>query len=198
MFLIKNICIVIYIIVVILFTVGYASQPLIMSDNKPLTLFNITSLSDIKNTYTDSNYDNIDSNVKIALMSEYYLCIAITVLLSFGIICAFFKSFAFKVSSKILFIISLILMCIAFVILQILVIIYSLIDNVNNNVNNNTNNVNNNININNATTDINNERIPSEIKININVETSNGTGYYLILVSTILMSINYIIYTIFV
>ena len=96
MLYIKQICTLVYLIIVVLFTVGYANQPLIMSDNKPLLLFNFNSINNITNTYSDSKYDNVNSNVKIVLMTEYYLCIAITVILSLGIICALFKNFVLK------------------------------------------------------------------------------------------------------
>ena len=178
MLYIKQICTLVYLIIVVLFTVGYANQPLIMSDNKPLLLFNFNSINNITNIYSDAKYDNVNSNVKIVLMTEYYLCIAITVILSLGIICALFKNFVLKISSKIFFLISLIFMIIAFIILQILIIMKSLVSNITNTIEE----------------DIKERTIPTSV--NVNFETSSGTGYYLILVSTILMIFNYIIYTI--
>ena len=158
MFLIKNICLFMFSIIFILFTVGYASQPIIVSNNNPLTLVDFNS---IKRTYSDNNYNSIIDNVNLAYTSVYYSCILISILLGLGIIFVLFKYYIFKVTGNILFLISLIYMIVVFIVLQLLII---------------------------------NSFVTS---FDQSSDSKNGTGYYLMLVSTILMIITYIVYTIF-
>ena len=168
MFLIKNICLIMFSIIFILFTVGYASQPIIVSNNNPLTLVDFNS---IKRTYSDNNYNSIIDNVNLAYTSVYYSCILISILLGLGIIFVLFKYYIFKVTGNILFLISLIYMIVVFIVLQLLIILNSFVTSFDQS---------------------------SDSKSNqFNIQTSNGTGYYLMLVSTILMIITHIVYTIF-
>ena len=155
-------------IIFILFTVGYASQPIIVSNNNPLTLVDFNS---IKRTYSDNNYNSIIDNVNLAYTSVYYSCILISILLGLGIIFVLFKYYIFKVTGNILFLISLIYMIVVFIVLQLLIILNSFVTSFDQS---------------------------SDSKSNqFNIQTSNGTGYYLMLVSTILMIITHIVYTIF-
>ena len=158
MFLIKNICLFMFSIIFILFTVGYASQPIIVSNNNPLTLVDFNS---IKRTYSDNNYNSIIDNVNLAYTSVYYSCILISILLGLGIIFVLFKYYIFKVTGNILFLLSLICMIVVFIVLQLLII---------------------------------NSFVTS---FDQSSDSKNGTGYYLMLVSTILMIITHIVYTFF-
>jgi len=174
MLLFKLICIIIFIIITILFTVGYSNQPVITNNNEPLVLTDLSSISDISNTY--KKYDNLSDNVKMALISIYYICISVTVLLSLGIICAMLKIPFCKLISKILFTLALILMIILFIILQILISSNSLTGS--------------------------NKSVTNDNKLDIKTAPSissikNGSGYYLIVISTVLMFVNSIIYNMF-
>ena len=168
MFLIKNICLIMFSIIFILFTVGYASQPIIVSNNNALSLLDFNS---IKHTYSDNNYNSIIDNVNLAYTSVYYSCILISILLGLGIIFVLFKYYIFKVTGNILFLISLIYMIVVFIVLQLLIILNSFVTSF--------------------------DQSSDSKSIQFNIQTSNGTGYYLMLVSTILMIITHIVYTIF-
>jgi hypothetical protein len=135
----KQIFLIIFIIIDILFTVGYASQSIISSSN--------------------SYYTKALNESKI-FITVFYLCIIITILLSVGIILSYVN---FKLTSKIILLLTLIIMIITFIIIQVAIVGNSIIN-------------------------------IAESKTVGMPETSNGTGYYLILVSTILMFINYILY----
>ena len=178
MLYIKNICTIIFIIITIVFTVGYTTQPLIVrSGGDPLVLTNFSSITNIANTYKNNEYANLDNNIKLVLISEFYLCISVTLILTLGILLSILGLFAFKVISKILFIIALIIMIIVCIILQILISTDSLDGSVSN-----IKNVN----------DVNNIK---NLK-NISMSTSNDKGYYMIMCSTGLMIVTYIIYSI--
>ena len=157
-----------FFITLILFTVGYASQPIIVSNNNPLTLVDFNS---IKRTYSDNNYNSIIDNVNLAYTSVYYSCILTSLLLGLGIVFVLFKYYIFKVTGNILFLLSLICMIVVFIVLQLLIILNSFVTSFDQS---------------------------SDSKSNqFNIQTLNGTGYYLMLVSTILMIITHIVYTFF-
>lgn len=178
MLYIKNICTIIFIIITIVFTVGYTTQPLIVSSGgDPLVLTNFSSITNIANTYKDNDYSNLDNNIKLVLISEFYLCISATLILTLGILLSILGVVAFKMISKILFIIALIIMIIVCIILQVLISKDSLVGSVSN-----IKNVN----------DVNNIK---NLK-NISMSTSNDKGYYMIMCSTGLMIVTYIIYSI--
>ena len=178
MLYIKNICTIIFIIITIVFTVGYTTQPLIVSSGgDPLVLTNFSSITNIANTYKDNDYANLDNNIKLVLISEFYLCISTTLILTLGILLSILGVDAFKMISKILFIIALIIMIIVCIILQVLISTNSLVSSVSN-----IKNVN----------DVNNIK---NLK-NISMSTSNDKGYYMIMCSTGLMIVTYIIYSI--
>ena len=178
MLYIKNICTIICIIITIVFTVGYTTQPLIVSSGgDPLVLTNFSSITNIANTYKDNDYANLDNNIKLVLISEFYLCISTTLILTLGILLSILGVVAFKMISKILFIIALIIMIIVCIILQVLISKDSLVGSVSN-----IKNVN----------DVNNIK---NLK-NISMSTSNDKGYYMIMCSTGLMIVTYIIYSI--
>ena len=174
MFIFKQICLIIFIIITILFTVGYATQPIVSNYSTAITPTDNTNIqntistnfyitSSISSIYTqNTDYTNIDNNKLITLTTLFYMCIAITVLLSIGIILALF---GFKFISKIIFLVVLILMIIVFLGIQFAIIASSLI------------------------TMVSDQQFTTP-------ETSNGAGYYLILVSTCTMLVNYIIYAI--
>ena len=178
MLYIKNICTIIFIIITVVFTVGYTTQPLIVrSGGDPLVLTNFSSITNIANTYKNNDYSNLDNNIKLVLISEFYLCISATLILTLGILLSILGVVAFKMISKILFIIALIIMIIVCIILQVLISKDSLVGSVSN-----IKNVN----------DVNNIK---NLK-NISMSTSNDKGYYMIMCSTGLMIVTYIIYSI--
>jgi len=191
MLYIKQLCLIIYIIITILFTVGYASQPIIETSqiiqaptnnangtptnttNTPSTVsrtFYIGKISNIisniQNTYSSSNdYSSMSNNLNVLFQTLLYTCIAITILLVVGVLLGYF---GLKMISKLVFLIVMILMIIVFIIIQIVILSDSFISNI-------------------KTDGLNRNSISSS-------STNNGTGYYLILVSTVLMIGTYIIY----
>jgi uncharacterized membrane protein YbjE (DUF340 family) len=174
MFLLKKICLIIFIIITILFTIGYATQPIVSNYSTSITPTGNTNTqniintnfyitSGISNTYTqNTDYTNIDNNKRLIFTTLFYMCIAISILLVCSILIGFF---GLKFISKISFFITLILMILVFLVIQFTIVASSLIN-------------------------------MTETKQFNTPETSNGTGYYLILVSTCLMLVNYIIYAI--
>jgi len=157
MFLFKNICLIIFIIITVLFTVGYATQPIVSNYSTSITP------SSVSNTYIqNTDYTNIDNNKRLIFTTLFYMCIGISILLVCSILIGFL---GLKLISKISFFITLILMIIVFLVIQFAIVASSLIN-------------------------------MTETKQFTTPETSNGSGYYLILVSTCLMLVNYIIYAI--
>jgi len=191
MLYIKQLCLVIYAIITVLFTVGYASQPIFETSqivqtptNKadgtpannsstPSTVsrtFYIGKVSDvisnIQNTYSSSNdYSNMSNNLNMLFQTLLYTCIAITILLVLGIGLGYF---GLKMISKLVFLIVMILMIIVFIVIQIVILSDSFISNI-------------------KADGLNRNSISSS-------NNNNGTGYYLILVSTVLMICTYVIY----
>ena len=176
MFIFKQICLIIFIIITILFTIGYTTQPIVSNYSTSITPTgkgagitqntinsNFYITSGFSNTYTqNTDYTNIDNNKRLIFTTLFYMCIAISILLVCSILIGFF---GLKFISKISFFITLILMIIVFLVIQFTIVASSLIN-------------------------------MTETKQFNTPETSNGTGYYLILVSTCLMLVNYIIYAI--
>lgn len=194
MLYIKQICLVIYAIITVLFTVGYASQPILetsqivqtptkTTDGTPASTSSATSttskvnrtfyigkVSDVisngENTYSSSNdYSSVDNNLNMLFQTLLYTCIAITILLVVGILLGYF---GLKMISKLVFLLVMILMIIVFIVIQIVILSDSFINKI-------------------KTNGLNQNSISSS-------NTSNGTGYYLILVSTVLMIGTYVIY----
>ncbi len=97
MFIFKQICLIIFIIITILFTIGYATQPIVSNYNTAITPTGNTNIqntistnfyitSSISSIYTqNTDYTNIDNNKRLIFTTLFYMCIAITVLLSIGI-----------------------------------------------------------------------------------------------------------------
>jgi hypothetical protein len=194
MLYIKQLCLIIYVIIVVLFTVGYASQPIVKTSqitqtptkadgtpsnasstiNSTFYISKVSSIiSDIQNTYsTSNNYSSVSNDLNILFQSLLYACIAITILLVGGILLGYF---GLKMISKLVFLVAMILMIGVFIVIQVVIVSNSFISN--NNFSVSANGING----------LNLNAISS-------TSTSNGTGYYLILVSTILMIITYVIY----
>ena len=188
MLYIKQICLVIYAIITVLFTVGYASQPILetsqivqtptkTTDGTPTSnsskvsrTFYIGKVSDVisngENTYSSSNdYSSVDNNLNMLFQTLLYTCIAITILLVVGILLGYF---GLKMISKLVFLLVMILMIIVFIVIQIVILSDSFINKI-------------------KTNGLNQNSISSS-------NTSNGTGYYLILAATVLMIGTYVIY----
>ena len=189
MLFIKRLCLIIFLIITVLFTVGYASQPIIKTsqitqaptnpDGTPSSSggtqvsssFYIGKVSSIisnaKNTYTSSNdYSNVSNDLNILFATLLYTCIGITILLVAGILLG---HFGLKMISKIVFLLVLILMIGVFVVIQIVILADSFISNIMRNGLAGLDNIS-------------------------STNTSNGTGYYLILAAVVLMIVNYVIY----
>jgi len=157
MFLFKHICLIIFIIITVLFTVGYATQPIVSNYSTSITP------NSVSNTYIqNTDYTNIDNNKRLIFTTLFYMCIGISILLVCSILIGFL---GLKLISKISFFITLILMIIVFLVIQFAIVTSSVI------------------------TVRDNKQFSRP-------ETSNGSGYYLILVSTCLMLVNYIIYAV--
>jgi hypothetical protein len=114
---------VVFIIVLILFTVGYVFQPVVNisigdTTNKELIMSNF-------NDFISGNIGNIYNVL-------FYMCLATSILLLIGIIIGFIGVVGFTFISKIIFLVVLILMIIEFIIIQITIsgsdIITKLID----------------------------------------------------------------------
>lgn len=139
----KTICLVIFAIITILFTVGYASQP-------------IASISSTDSTYKKQFYISDNAQLTKAL----YLCIAITISLTVGVIIAVLD---FKIISKLLFLLILIMMIVVYVIIQLYMVANGLV-------------------------------VMAETESLKYPKISNGACYYLIVASTCIMFVNYILY----
>lgn len=121
--IVKNICLVFFIIITIVFTIGYSTLPILKAntsipnptDGSSSTLslsFYIgyvkNFISDIKNTYTENtDYSDLNNDVKIFFNTLLYSCIGVTILLVLGIIIALL---GLKFISKIIFYLALLVM----------------------------------------------------------------------------------------
>ena len=166
---------ILFLIIAILFTVGYNFFPLINFKSKlyeGVVYINKLVITDnLSNTKTTSNYDEltIDSNYKMILKYLYYGCIATSCLIAGGIILSYLRM---KFISKILFILAQIFMSTFVGLIVFMYYSSSFIDSF--------------------IPNINGVDIPEEYK---NITTSYGSGGILIIVSSILMIINYILYS---
>jgi ABC-type glycerol-3-phosphate transport system permease component len=192
MLYIKQLCLIIYIIITVLFTVGYASQPILETSQMAQTPTNADGtqsstigtistvsssfyigkvsnvISNIQNTYSSSNdYSSVSNNLNVLFQTLLYTCIAITILLVVGILLGYF---GLKMISKLIFLLAMILMIGVFIVIQVVILTDSFISKIKAN-------------------GLNRNSISST-----STSTSNGTGYYLILASTVLMIITYVIY----
>jgi amino acid transporter len=192
MLYIKQLCLIIYVIITVLFTVGYASQPILETSQIVQTPTSNTSntstpnntntsstvsrtfyigkvsdvISNIQSTYSSNNdYSSVSNDLNILFQTLLYTCIAITILLVVGILLGYF---GLKMISKLVFLLVMILMIIVFIVIQVIILSDSFISKI-------------------KTDGLNRNSISSS-------NTSNGTGYYLILASTVLMIITYVIY----
>jgi hypothetical protein len=161
----KIICLISYLIVLIIFTVGYASQPIFTTSYSK-------NNSENKYEVIITNPDNmVEGHIETLIQILFYFCIGTTLLLFIGILLGYIGLIGFIFISKIIFIIVFLLMLIVFVMIQISIIGAELdYDNTNTNTNNNIDN-----------------RI-------LNIKYSNGNGYYMIIASLCLMLITNIIY----
>lgn len=171
----KQLCICLFIIITILFTVGYASQPIINS-HSPLTAngspdnvsdmsfylsYFTTNFENIRNVYSqNTNYGDFSNDLKLALSTEFIICIAISALLGISIVLAYIG--LVKIS-KIILTVVLILMIIAMIVLQVYIL---------------------------GDTGISLNTIKSMFSPTLEY----GVGYILMLTSLVLMIVNYFIY----
>jgi hypothetical protein len=178
MIIFRYICLIVFAIIIVLFTIGYSSQPIIttasalispngsltsITDITYFTTYFTTIIDNTENSYNkviNNKYGNLFDDIKLIFIIVFYLCVFTTVLLAIGIFIVYFK---LTLISKIIFVLAFILMLIAFLILQLFIIFNSIL-------------------VMGYTQSINS---PS---------TSNGNGYYLMLSSLIIMFINCILY----
>ena len=189
----KILCNIIFIIILILFTVGYnlsiinAIVNISISESSGsstsvqkyiLYINNLINQSTINNVTTNNTikYTEFSSTVDTIFMAIKYLCISISSSIVAGVI---FSFFGLKIFSKIFFILSLILMIIISIILIIIINISFIKDTIITFV---TQKIQSIYNLPNINTTINNTTIKYE------------TGGILISVASALMLINYILY----
>ena len=200
-------CIILFIIITIVFTVGYASQPLITasqtitippSDGVITTMsateiLNFNSLLISSNNNSSLDYSNSSSSIKLMFTSLYSLCISSTVLLSLGIILALFKKIFI---SKIVLLIALIIMLIMFILLTI---IYLTISIASIGTNYFTSFITNYIvsYIKDKVKDLPESIQPSIIEPSIKNIINYNSGYILISIATLLLFITHMIYMYF-
>ena len=180
--IIKNICLFFFIIITIVFTIGYSALPILKANakipNPTDGSSNILSssfyigyvtnfINDMKNTYTENtNYSDINNNIKLVFNTLLYSCIGVTLLMSLGIIIALL---GLKFISKIIFFLALFVM--------IVIVIAILVINFSKNI-----------------IDILPSNISKYVNLNQDGNTGLDTGSILIIGSTSLMFIIYIIY----
>ena len=166
---------ILFLIIDILFTVGYNFFPLINFKSnlyKGVIFINKLVMTDnLTNTKTTSNYDEltIDSNYKMILKYLYYGCIATSCLIAGGIVLSYL---GMKFISKILFILAQTFMTTFVGLIVFMYYSSSFIDSF--------------------IPSIKGMDIPEEYK---NITTSYGSGGMLMMVSSIMMIINYILYS---
>lgn len=134
MLLFKNICLILFTIIGILFTVGYLALPIISSQidfpsptgssisaNTTIYINSfITFINDAERTYANIKYSDITDGglINIIFKTVMYSCVAITSLIILGLILAIF---GLKFISKIIFLLALILMIIVFIVIILIV-----------------------------------------------------------------------------
>lgn len=172
--LFKNILLVVFICILIIFTVGYASQPLLNvsqsitnGNNQQVNTISYyiykTDVSNVNGTFTTGT-EVIPKIFKVVL----YLCITTTILLATGIVLGFIGKLGSTFISKLVFLFALILLIIIFLIIQ-----FGIIVSIGTSF--------------------------SEDLISFNkTNTSNnyGNAYYMILSSMLIMIVNFILYCI--
>jgi hypothetical protein len=133
MLYIKKICLLIFIVITILFTIGYTTQPIFTAAQnqiKPIQTSNtiqqtpktIIQSFNISSNFTSNDYSNFDNNTRILFTTLFYICIVITILLGVGIILGYI---GLKFISKTLFLLSMVIMISVFIIIQIIILINS-------------------------------------------------------------------------
>lgn len=133
MFLFKIIGLFIYVIITILFTIGYASQPIVISTSSTHTTKMYLSHYEHRNLADDETmsklnaYVDIDKTIILIFKILFYLCICVTVLLSGGII---LSSIGLTFISKMLFTLALFLMICVFIIMQIIILIKDVVKKI--------------------------------------------------------------------
>ena len=173
----KNICLLSFLIVTILFTVGWATQPIIETSSIFINNANANANANTNvNTNVNTNQEeNVKNQITINDLKSgniqkalFYLSITTTLLLGIGILIGFLGIIGFVFISKIIFFIAMLLMIVVFLIIQINIISGDVINIFKELINNKT--------------------------TNGNISVSNGNAYYMILTSMCLMVVTYIVY----
>jgi len=215
----KYVCIFMYIIIIILFTVGYSSQS-ILSATQTITMpanadgtvtimtatevLNSNSLMISSNNNPGVDYSNINNISTIIFQTLFSICIIITILLSLGVLLSFLNKIFL---SKIILLITLILMLIIFILLMIIYLSLTVTSIGTNSLMNFLANYINTF----ISQKIQNKKLPQEIPTdiaetllndiipknitpNINSVTRYDNGFILMTVATWLMFVNHIVY----
>lgn len=119
----KKLCLPIFIAILIVFTVGYSSQPIIQSDNSGNTIDNAKLLISLS--------DGVKADANTLLSTLLYACIGCSVLLAFGILLGYI-GMGMKFISKIVLFVVMILMIAIFITVQAIILSKSLLDNFRN------------------------------------------------------------------
>jgi len=173
--IVRLIFLILFLIIGILFTVGYYFFPIINFKSKlyngVIYINKLVITDNLSNTERSSNYDdlNIDSNYKMMLKYGYYGCIATSCLIGVGIILSYLRM---KFISKILFILAQTFMTTFVGLLVFMYYSSSFSDSF--------------------IPSFNGIAIPEEYK---KITTSYSSGGILIIVASTLMVVNYILYS---
>ena len=216
---IKYVCLCFYIIVLVLFIVGYVSQSIIsakqiitmpINDDGSVTtssaseVLNFTSLMISSNGKSSIDYSNANSISTIIFKILFALCIIITILLSLGVLLSILNKILI---SKIILLIVLILMLILFILLIIVYLTINISSIGTNYLSSFLTNYITTIITQNIQkiqlpqgipTTILNNIIPSNLIPSINSNSTYDNGFILITISTWLMFINHIVYMFYV
>lgn len=109
----KYICLIVFLISTILYTVGWASQPILESDWKDNNKWNLTKIS-----------------INNASSILFYLCILTTCLMTVGLILGMLNIITLTFASKIIFFFGMLFMIISFLIIQFGIIISNTISSI--------------------------------------------------------------------
>ena len=219
---IKYVCLCFYIIVLVLFIVGYVSQSIIsakqiitmpINDDGSVTtssaseVLNFTSLMISSNGKSSIDYSNANSISTIIFKILFALCIIITILLSLGVLLSILNKILI---SKIILLIVLILMLILFILLIIVYLTINISSIGTNYLSSFLTNYITTIITQNIQkiqkiqlpqgilTTILNNIIPTNLIPSINSNSTYDNGFILITISTWLMFINHIVYMFYV
>jgi hypothetical protein len=205
--IIKNVCLIIFIIITILFTIGYSSQSImtasqtismppidgLINSMNATEIFNFNSLLISSNNNPSIDYSKTNDDIKIFFKILFAFCIIITILLSIGIILSYFK---LVFISKIILLIPLLMLIILFVLLMIIYLTITLTSIGTNYLSSFIANYINNI-VRENKNKIPETNLPDNITPTIDNVIKYNNGFILLTIATCLMFVNHTIYMYF-